>query len=204
MIKDSILSYPKRGPYGDNKYRGNTTGYLIRDLILEFREEGIEINKVLDPMEGSGTVGDVCEEMGIEYTGLDLKDGFDLVNDEIPDNDYDFTFLHPPYFKMIKYSDNPADLSTIKSVDEFAKKLRTCLERCYIATKIGGLVVLQIGDMRKSGKYYWLPGYVNWRLNKIKAVLIKKQHNVRSSGFYYGKKKFIPIKHETVIVWQKS
>jgi len=26
----SILSYPVRGPYGDARYRGNCTGYIIK------------------------------------------------------------------------------------------------------------------------------------------------------------------------------
>lgn len=204
MIKDSVLSYPERGPYGDNKYRGNTTGYLIRDLILEFREEGIEINKVLDPMEGSGTTGDVCREMGIDYTGLDLKDGFDLVNDEIPDQGYDFVFIHPPYYKMIKYSDDPRDLSNKTKYSEFLWDLNLCLLKCWSSLRTGGLLILQIGDMRKAGKYYFMASDINFKPFALKNVLIKRQHNVRSSGFSYGKKRFIPIKHEFVLVWQKN
>lgn len=204
MIKDSIVSYPKRGPFGDNKFRGNTSGYLIRDLILEYRAEGIEINKVLDPMEGSGTARDVCEEMGIEYTGLDLTSGFDLTLDEIPDKDYDMIFLHPPYYKMIKYSDDERDLSNIKDYTEFINVLRHCMLKCFRALRDGGLLVLQIGDYRKAGKYYFMIGDLNFLPKYRKGVLIKRQHNVRSSGYFYGSKKFIPIKHEYIGIWQRK
>lgn len=32
----SVVSYPDRGPWGNNKYRGNCSGYLIKDLIEQF------------------------------------------------------------------------------------------------------------------------------------------------------------------------
>jgi len=64
------VSYPERGPYGNNKFRGNTSGYLIRDLILFY-----EAQSVLDPMEGSGTSRDVCDELHVPYDGFDLATG---------------------------------------------------------------------------------------------------------------------------------
>lgn len=32
----SIISYENRGNYGDSSYRGNCSGYVIRDLIKQF------------------------------------------------------------------------------------------------------------------------------------------------------------------------
>ena len=32
----SIVSYKERGPYGKSSYRGNCTGYIIKDLIEQF------------------------------------------------------------------------------------------------------------------------------------------------------------------------
>jgi len=207
MLKSSILSYPDRGPYGDSKFRGNTTGHLIKDLINEFKLQGVEINKVLDPMEGSGTTGDVCKELGIEYVGLDLSKGFDLVNDTIPDEEtYNFIFLHPPYYKMIKYSDDPRDLSN-KTYKIFLRDLATCIIKCYNALDIHGILAVQLGDYRKGGNYYFITSDVMpliGRLrDRLKGILIKVQHNVRSNGYFYGSK-FIPIKHEYILILQKK
>ena len=32
----SIVSYKNRGKYGDSQYRGNCSGYVIKDLIQQF------------------------------------------------------------------------------------------------------------------------------------------------------------------------
>src|SRR5690625_6535758 len=37
ILINSILSYPSRGPYGKSYYRGNCTGYIIRDLLLYYK-----------------------------------------------------------------------------------------------------------------------------------------------------------------------
>ena len=51
----SVVQYPQRGPWGDAKFPGNTSGYLPVDLIDYYQPKSI-----LDPMEGSGTTGDVA------------------------------------------------------------------------------------------------------------------------------------------------
>ena len=81
----SVVSYPERGPWGSSKYRGNCSGFLIKDLLLRFKAR-----RVLDPMEGSGTTKDVIKGLNrfkntkIEYVGGDLTtNGFNLLKDEI-------------------------------------------------------------------------------------------------------------------------
>src|SRR4026209_2095195 len=63
----SIVSYPDRGPWGDNRYPGNSSGYLLIDPCATYSPR-----PVLDPMEGGGTSRDVCADMGIDYQGFDL------------------------------------------------------------------------------------------------------------------------------------
>ena len=74
----SIVSYPDRGPWGDNRYPGNSSGYLLIDLCATYAPRA-----VLDPMEGGGTSRDVCADMGIGYQGFDLHSGVDSLHDEI-------------------------------------------------------------------------------------------------------------------------
>src|SRR6266487_1389787 len=74
----SVVSYPNRGPWGDNRYPGNCSGYLLIDLCATFQPRA-----VLDPMEGGGTSRDVCADMGIAYQGFDLHSGVDSLHDEI-------------------------------------------------------------------------------------------------------------------------
>src|SRR5690625_7055862 len=50
ILINSILSYPSRGPYGKSYYRGNCTGYIIRDLLLYYKPK-----KFLECFAGGGT-----------------------------------------------------------------------------------------------------------------------------------------------------
>ncbi len=33
---ESVVSYMERGKYGNSKYRGNCSGFVIKDLIKQF------------------------------------------------------------------------------------------------------------------------------------------------------------------------
>src|SRR5436190_5479741 len=68
----SLYHKPYRGDYGDARYPGNCSGELIKDLLRYFRPQ-----RVLDPMTGSGTCKDVCEELQIACTSTDIRLGFD-------------------------------------------------------------------------------------------------------------------------------
>ncbi len=98
----SVVSYPNRGHWGKNDWRGNMSGYVVKDLIEHFRPK-----LFVDACEGSGTSGDVCREMGVEYVGLDLYKGNDFTKDSIITQlprPADICFTHPPYHNMITYS----------------------------------------------------------------------------------------------------
>lgn len=101
-LKSSIVSYPERGTYGNNKYRGNCSGKLIKDIITT---SFYHINSLSDYMVGSGTTEEVCREMKVSGTYLDLNRGFDMMTIDIPDIPENI-FWHPPYGSMIVYSDN--------------------------------------------------------------------------------------------------
>ena len=136
----SVVSYPERGPYGDNKFRGNTSGFLIKDLLLWLKPK-----KVLDPMAGSYTTRNVCEELGIENVCLDLKNGFNALEMDFKE-EFDLVFLHPPYWNIIKYSNDPRDLSNAKTYEEFLEKLQILLNLSMKAIKEGGHLAIPFFD----------------------------------------------------------
>ncbi|MBW1866579.1 MAG: hypothetical protein JRI38_02380, partial [Deltaproteobacteria bacterium] len=126
----SVVSYPDRGPWGDAGYRGNCSGHLVKDLILRFK-----CQSVFDPAEGGGTVREVVaginkhRRQNIYYRGRDLKDGWDILESPLPQGQFDFVWYHPPYWDIIRYSDNPKDLSNSKTLNEFEVKLNQSVER---------------------------------------------------------------------------
>jgi len=204
----SVVSYTDRGPWGDSKYRGNCTGYIVKDLVLRFK-----CQSVFDPSEGSGTVRDVVAginkhlRQSIHYEGKDLKSGWDLLEDPMPENQFDLVWYHPPYWDIIRYSDNPKDLSNCNTLYDFEDKLNRAAERLSKAVRPGGVMAVLIGDKRKNGNYFALFRTLlfNKKIGQLKAIIIKVQHNTRSSRTRYmsGNPFFIPIQHEYCLVFQK-
>jgi len=197
----TLFSYPERGPYGKNSYMGNCSGLLIRDLLTFFRPK-----KVSDYMQGGGTCGDVCAELGVPYIGRDLNMGFDLMGDEIGES-CDFAFLHPPYWNMKKYyrkqwnngKPHPADISETGDWGEFLKQMNVCLNKIYQSVRVGGRLAVLVGDIKRRGKLYsmqremMIPG-------DLENIAIKLQHNTSSEGKTYGSTNFMEIVHEYLVI----
>lgn len=205
----SILSFPDRGPYGRSSWRGNTSGRVIKAL-LEFFKPSLFV----DPAEGGGTSRDVAKEMGIQYIGLDLHSGFNLLKDSLIERlprEADYCFFHPPYHSMIQYSGNvwgkephPDDLSRCKSPEEFLEKLEIALYNIYEAVRRGGHYSVQIGDLRKNGQYWSIQSdIIQMAPGKLEGVVIKAQHNCMSDKTNYSGN-FIPIMHEYILNFKKD
>ena len=201
----SVVSYPTRcSLWGDGRFRGNCDGRLFKNLVLRYRAK-----RVADPMVGSGTTRDVIEGLnqhkkaGIGFWGSDLRDGFDLTGQQLPGN-FDFVWIHPPYWNIIRYSDSDADLSSAPEYESFRRVLIVCLERCYTALLPGGRLAVLIGDVRRAGRYTpIIRDVLNFPHGEIRSIIIKVQHNCTSDRKMYGKLEDPPIKHEYCVVFKK-
>lgn len=178
----------------------------MRDLLLFYKAKS-----VLDPMEGSGTTRDVCKELGIEYDGFDLRSGFDVLTDELPPKQYDLIFLHPPYWKMIRYSDDPRDLSNAADFPDFVDRMLSLLEKLSEYLSEDGKLVTLVGDLRKNGQVYPIGAYLQvFHRQELKDKLVKVQHNIvfrgggrKHGGYFPGQARtFVPIMHEEVLVFR--
>lgn len=203
----SVVSYPDRGPWGNPKYRGNCSGWLVKDLILRFK-----CSSVFDPAEGGGTTRDVVSGINqflrkeIYYEGRDLKDGWDVLSGQLPERSFDLIWYHPPYWDIIRYSEDERDLSNCKTLEDFEDKLNKSAERLFRALRPSGVLAILIGDKRRNGRYYSLLRtlLMNPNIGQLKAIIIKVQSNCTSDRKSYVNNTFlIPIKHEYCLVFQK-
>jgi len=195
----SVVNYPQRGPWGDAKFPGNTSGYLLVDLIDYYQPKSI-----LDPMEGSGTTGDVAFDMGdIHYTGRDLLSGFDLVGDEL-EGEYDLIFWHPPYHDAVDYDiPHPNNLSRCPLLSDYLDKLKLCMVKLLSHLSQGGHLCILCSDPRKDGVIQPIhSNIIGFNLAIQEAALVKLIEG-RSRYFDYGNAPFIPIVHEYVLIFKK-
>lgn len=202
----SIVSYKERGNFGNYKYRGNTTGKIIVDLLKHYKPK-----QFVEVFAGGGTGYDVARHMG--YTKsihLDLNDAFgnwNALRDEMPQGS-DFVFSHPPYHDIIKYSGNmwgkphPDDLSRCETYEEFIHKLNIVNAKIYNSLQKGGYHAFLVGDVRSKGKYYSIIKDMIW-YGELDSHIIKVQHNMMSNSKSYAGK-FIPIVHEHLLVFKKG
>lgn len=202
----SVVSYPNRcSLWGSPRYRGNCDGRLIKDLILKYGA-----SRVADPMEGSGTSRDVVEglnqhkRLGISYWGSDLRNGFDLTEQDLPGT-FDFVWIHPPYWNIVQYGSGASDLSNCESYERFREMLMLCLRRCYRSLELGGRLVVLIGDVRRKGAYTPIvKDVLNFPYGEIRSIIIKVQHHCTSDRKRYGRMEDVPIRHEYCIVFKKT
>lgn len=200
----SVHAEEGRGDFGNAAFRGNCSGLLIRDLLLYFQPRNL-----LDPMQGSGTAGDVAKSLGIPYQGFDLSTGFDATDARSFDGlgGFDMVWLHPPYYDLIKYNDDRRCLSRCDSLERFCQQMQALLQNCSsVLTDRGHLAVL-IGDITRRGRYYGLP-FRTWTaataigLELACPEIIRLSHGAMSSFKRYSFS-FIPRVHDVCLVFRK-
>lgn len=208
----SIVSYPERGEGGSNKYRGNCSPKLIEDLIGFYQPK-----EICDYMCGSGTTGAAANACGIQSHLYDLHSGFDILNCDIPERS-EFTFWHPPYFDIIKYSDvmysaanvkakygydpREFDLSRIPTWEGFVEAMNYAMMKQFAALEKGGRIAVLMGDIKKRGRLYSMLAEIA-KPGTMEQIIIKAQHNCVSDRIQYSGN-FIPIQHEYVMICRKD
>ena len=135
---------------GNNKFQGVTPAFIIWNLLQRYTQPG---DLVVDPMAGSGTTVDVCEEEGREVIGFDLTPQHpkvrenDARNIPLEDNSVDMVFIDSPYSDNVRYSDKPEDIGRISAEsDEFYKELERVAEEIHRILKPGKVMAWLIGD----------------------------------------------------------
>lgn len=122
--------------------------------------------------------------------------------------------MHPPYFDIIAFSDDPRDLSNAASVDNFLALMGRAIDNVAPVLDPGRYLALVIGDKYAHGE--WIPlGF--WTMNEVlkrgfalKSIIVKNfeattgkrsqkelwKYRALAGGFYI-------FKHEYIFVFRK-
>ncbi len=193
------------GPYGDRGYPGNCSGELIKDLLRYFRPRS-----VLDPMTGSGTCLDVCKELGIPCRSSDIRADLDACNPETfaGIGRVDFVWLHPPYWRQKRYSDDPRDLSNAATLKSFLERYGRLIRNCASMLVPGGRMAILMGDYSDRDEGFCPLVYHTKRLcfeaglKQTVTEIVRFSHGASSSKRVY-RSSFIPGLHDVVTVVEK-
>jgi hypothetical protein len=203
----SLYHFHRAGEYGDRTYPGNCGGNLIRDLLVYFKPSGI----VCDPMRGSGTCPDVCDELGIPCMSWDIHQGFDACDPQgfAPNDMFAFIWAHPPYWRQKLYADDPRDLSRSPTLEDFLRRYGQFIRNCARALKADGKLAILMGDY-SDAKEGFIPLTFHTKrlafahgLRQHGTDIIRFSHGASSSKKVY-RSSFIPSLHDVCMIFERS
>lgn len=159
---------------------GKGSGISLFDPVLAevcyrwFSPNGASI---LDPFAGGACRGLVASMIGKKYTGIDLRPEQIAFNGEAAtrlktdgatwhagnsndmddilakDDRFDMVFTCPPYYDLEEYSDDPKDLSNLKTYEDFLDEYKSIFIKAAARLKENRFLVVVVGDLRdKKGK----------------------------------------------------
>ena len=102
----------------------------------------------------------------------------------------DLICAHPPYTNIIHYTDSREGDLSFYDIDEFLQEMTKVAKESFRVLKPGKQCAILIGDMRK--KKHVIPlGFklIDVFLSagfKLRELVIKRQHNCKTTGFWYA------------------
>lgn len=200
----SLYHFDRAGDYGDRSYPGNCGGNLIKDLMRYFQPQS-----VFDPMTGSGTCRDVCEELGLYCWSSDMHQGLDACDATLfPRACFEFAWIHPPYWRQKLYTNDPRDLSRAPTLTAFLERYQLLIENCAGALAPGGKLAILMGDYadREAGfvplTYYTKLLALKAGLRQCCTDIIRFSHGASSSRKVY-RSSFIPGLHDVCMIFER-
>ncbi len=119
---------------------------------------------------------------------LSVGDARDLSN--LKSNSIDLICAHPPYSNIIHYTDSKEGDLSFYDIDEFLHEMFKVALESYRVLKPSRQCAILIGDTRR--KKHVIPlgfGLIDVYLKagfKLRELVIKRQHNCKTTGFWYA------------------
>lgn len=240
---DSLWIIDKRDNSGvhNANYHGNFVPQIPRELMQRFTKKG---DFVLDTFLGGGTTLIETQRLERNGIGIELQEEVakqtkKLIKQEAKENlvsdiyvgdssnfEYDkllekynidnvqFIIYHPPYWDIIKFSEEEKDLSNCPTLENFLEKLeKTIVDSTKILQK-GRYCAIVIGDKYEKGQvvplgFYCMQLFQKHKM-KLKAILVKNFNETKGKQNQQALWKYRALannlylfKHEYIFVFKK-
>lgn len=241
---DSLWIIEKRDNSGAHSghYHGNFVPQIPYQLFSRYTKKG---DWILDPFMGSGTSLIEAQRMGRNSIGIELqhdvaKEAYDRISteknqevvakvlvgdsqscniDEIIKSNgiskVQFVIMHPPYWDIIKFSDNQNDLSNCETVESFISSFGKVVDNTTRVLEKNRYCAIVIGDKYANSQIVPLGLMcMNLMLEKnfiLKAILVKNFDETKGKSNKQGiwryralASDFYIFKHEYILIFKKG
>jgi hypothetical protein len=241
---DTLWIIDKRDNSGAHSghYHGNFIPQIPDQLLQRYTKRG---EWVVDPFMGSGTTLIEAQRLGRNSLGVDLRERvvsealgrinseqhsgcvacgyagdsrtftFKSALAELGANSAQFVIYHPPYWNILKFSDEPNDLSNSATLTDFLSAFGKVIDNVCSTLDKGRYCACVIGDKSSNGEiiplgFYCMQLFLS-KGYKLKATIVKNfeetkgksgqqsiwRYRALASDFYI-------FKHEYIFVFKKA